>query len=62
MARDLWQLKSMQAAFCRDFNKLLEDVPADRQGEVRELFCDVMGRYLKITEGKDGTSENGTGG
>ena len=50
------------AAFCRDFNKLLEDVPAEDQEEVRELFCKAMGQYLKITEGKDGTSENGTGG
>lgn len=39
--------------FCRDFNKLLEDVPAEDQEEVRELFCTVMGRYLKITEGKE---------
>jgi len=41
------------AAFCRDFNKLLEDVPAEEQEEVRELFCAVMGEYLKITEGKE---------
>lgn len=38
------------AAFCRDFNRLLEDVPAEDQGEVRELFCTAMGKYLKITE------------
>lgn len=40
------------AAFCRDFNRLLEDVPAEDQEDVRELFCTVMGEYLKITEGK----------
>lgn len=40
------------AAFCRDFNKLLEDAPAEDQEDVRELFCTVMGEYLKITEGK----------
>lgn len=40
------------AAFCRDFNKLLEDVPAEDQDEVRELFCKAMGQYLRITEGK----------
>lgn len=41
------------AVFCRDFNRLLDDVPADRQDEVRELFCDAMGQYLRITEGKE---------
>ena len=41
------------AAFCRDFNKLLEDVPAEEREDVRELFCTVMGEYLKITEGKE---------
>lgn len=43
---------SKLAAFCRDFNRLLEDVPAEEQDEVRELFCTFMGMYLKITEGK----------
>ena len=39
--------------FCRDFNRLLEDVPAEEQEEVRELFCKAMGQYLRITEGKE---------
>lgn len=39
--------------FCRNFNKLLEDVPAEDREDVRELFCTVMGEYLKITEGKE---------
>ena len=38
--------------FCRNFNQLLEDVPAEDQDEVRELFCKAMGQYLRITEGK----------
>lgn len=38
------------AVFCRDFNKLLEDIPAEDRGEIRELFCTAIGRYLKITE------------
>lgn len=44
---------SKLAAFCRDLNSLLEDVPAEEQEEVRELFCKAMGQYLRITEGKE---------
>lgn len=57
-----WERLTALAFFFRDFNRLLENVPEDRREEVRELFCAAMDRYLKITEGKDGTSENGTGG
>lgn len=39
------------AAFLRDFNILLGEIPADSRETVRKPFCDAMGAYLKAMEG-----------
>lgn len=39
------------AAFLRDFNILLWEIPADSREAVRKPFCDAMGAYLKAMEG-----------
>ena len=40
------------SAFFRDFAQLLEEIPMDEREAVRKPFCEAMGQYLRITEGK----------